>query len=273
MIYTLTMNPALDYVTEVTVLEKGRLNRSVSQRITASGKGVNVSRALKRFGVESTAICLVGDGFAGREFVRLLESEGLKSVIITSEGCDTRINVKVCDEQSVTEINGGFTADEMSLAAMTMMLAALKDGDRLIISGSLPHGVPAGIYAVLSRELAAKGVTVIVDTSGEPLREVVRTKSAWLIAPNEFELHELPGESADGINVLASYGEQGAVLTTADGHTHSCKPPQTVKGGYTVGAGDVLLAGFVAEYVKSKDYKKSLTAGVNAATEYICQTK
>ncbi|MCL1831412.1 MAG: 1-phosphofructokinase family hexose kinase [Oscillospiraceae bacterium] len=272
MIYTLTMNPSLDYVMEVDKINIGGVNRSHVQRVTASGKGVNVSRALKAQGIVSRAICIVGDGFAGREFTRLLKTEGFDSVIVASEGCDTRINVKL-RSQAVTEINGDFTADEMSLAAMTMMLAGLKQGDFLIISGSIPKGVPARIYAALSAELTLKGVTVAVDTSGDALREVVLNKSAWLIAPNEHELAQIAEmfPKLENMNILASYGESGATLTTADGAVYTSKPARTAQNGYTVGAGDVLLAGFVASFIKSNDYEKSLAAGVNAATEYVCK--
>ena len=294
-VYTLTMNPAIDYITTVvddtcaddtcivdtciadtciadTVV--GGVKRcvaSVPARFIAAGKGVNVSFALKRAGVESVAVCLCGDGFVSNEFVRQLSV--IESVIVRSFNCDTRINVKLIGKasnsvacNSITETNGSFCVDEQSvIQVVTKLRELLREGDVLIMSGSLPYGVATDFYANLAAEFSAKGVLTVVDTSGEPLAKVVESEAAWLIAPNEHELKEVGQVS--GINVLASYGEKGAILT-ASGKTYTCCP-ESVLNGYTVGAGDNLLAGFIAEYIKSEDYEKALAFGVQFASEYI----
>jgi 1-phosphofructokinase len=272
MIYTLTMNPAVDYVMNLRELVKGTVNRSDSQDFFAAGKGVNVSLALKRMGIDSVAVCLCGEGFAGDEFVRrMIELLGSESVIIRVPECDMRINVKIRDGNGVTEVNGAFFADKSASDAVREKLGELKQGDILVIGGSLPEGIPAGFYAEIAAELSSNGVLVIADTSGEPLSKIVESRAAWLIAPNQQELEELElagvrFESGNP-NVLATFGEKGATLTAAN-KTYTCRPEKVLKG-YTVGAGDALLAGFVAEYIKSKNFEKSLIAGVECAAEKI----
>ncbi|MCL1789180.1 MAG: PfkB family carbohydrate kinase [Oscillospiraceae bacterium] len=271
MIYTLTMNPALDYITTVPELKRGAVNRSGSGEFRAAGKGVNVSLALKRLGVESVAVCVCGQGFLTDEFTRLIHEQELTSVQITSAGCDIRLNVKLNQNDSVTEINGLFFVNEHTVSFVWAHLSELKQGDILAVCGSLPNGVPAGFYAEITAKLSERGVKVIVDTSGEPLREVVKSGKAWMITPNRHELDELeksgvkikPGNP----NVLATFGEEGVTLTTSE-FVHSLRPKK-ILNGYTVGAGDNLLAGLIAEFIESQDYKKALFAGVDCAENYI----
>jgi 1-phosphofructokinase len=286
MIYTLTLNPSIDYVMSISQLRHGHVNRSAKRRFIAAGKGINVSRALQSMGVQSVAVFVCGCGFVGEEFKRLLAEEDLNSVIIPVHGCDTRINVKLrqAHESSVTEINGSFSVGEGTVCAVNQTLSELGEGDFLIISGSLPCGFPVDFYAKITEELSKKGVYVIVDTSGKPLKEVVKTQKAFLLKPNQHELSELSGVEIRSVeyaliygkkikcrNVLASLGQIGAVLINNDSETaqsYICRSQEITKG-YTVGAGDALLAGFVAQYIKSEDYEKALQAGVNAATQYI----
>jgi 1-phosphofructokinase len=281
MIYTLTLNPAVDYVMSVPEMIRGEVNRSVAQRFSIAGKGVNVSLALKRKGIDSVAVCLCGQGFVGEEFARLLRANELQTVMITVPGCDTRINLKISEREYVTEVNGNFFVQQTAAQQVREALSVLANGDYLIIGGAIPEGIEWDFYAELSAELTAKGVLVIVDTSGDPLRQLVKTSAPFLIKPNQQELGSvfcMPIVSfEDAIlyarrtgchNVIVSMGELGAVLVTRD-DVHVCHAPKVVKGGYTVGAGDALLAGFVAEYIKRKDYEKALIAGVNSATDYI----
>jgi len=235
------MNPATDYIMTLDELELGGVNRCKSHKLVSAGKGVNVSAAFERLGVPNVPIV---------SNVR-------------------RLNVKLHCGDSVTEINADSCADKTTVAdvRLDIMRLGLKQGDWFIIGGSLPDGVPANFYAQITNELTAKGVKVIVDTSGEPLRQVVKKSTPWLIAPNKHEFAEIADLSIK-CNTLVSHGEKGARLTV-DGKVYTCEPPKVIKGGYTVGAGDNLLAGFVAEYIKSKNYEKSLIAGVNSATQYI----
>ena len=281
MIYTLTMNPAIDYIMSVPALARGEVNRSESQRFSIAGKGVNVSRELKNMGVDSVAVCLCGQGYTGERFTRLLHSHNLESVIIPVPDCDTRINVKICkkEEDGITEINGNFFADESAAGAVEKKLRELRKGDILIIGGSLPDGIPGDFYAKIACELSQKGVLVIADTSGDSLREIVKSSVPFMLKPNQQELGELfcvrieSFEDAivygrkTGCNALVSMGEKGAVFVTSD-DAYVCYAPKQLKG-YTVGAGDALLAGFTAEYIQSEDCEKALIAGVHSATDYI----
>jgi 1-phosphofructokinase len=291
MIYTLTLNTAVDYIVSIPGLIRGGVNRSAKRCFSVGGKGVNVSLALKKLGVESVAVCLCGSGFVSDEIARLLKFHGLESVIIPVNGCDSRINVKLCEPVGgssaeapltgcvITEVNGNFSADKETAAAVELRLDALNQGDILIIGGSLPDGIGAGFYAEITAKAASKGVLVIADVSGEPLKAVVKNSKPFLIAPNRHELGELFGADIQrmedaaaygkkaGCNALVSMGEKGAVLVTAD-EVFSCVPAE-VANGYSVGAGDALLAGFVAGYIKNKDCKSALAAGVVSASDYL----
>jgi len=234
MIYTLTMNPATDYVMILDELKVGEVNRAGETRCIAGGKGVNVAK-------------LLGD-----------------CVSIVAKV--SRTNVKIHHNECVTEINADSFADDAVIDDVRRKLDEINKGDWLIIGGSLPGGVDADFYAKVTRELTEKGVRVIVDTSGEPLREVVKSSNPWLIAPNEQEYAEI-ADLEIKCNTLVSMGEKGARLTVGD-KVYTCEG-EVVKGGYTVGAGDALLAAFVAEFIKSNDYEQSLIAGVSRAAQYI----
>jgi 1-phosphofructokinase len=291
-VFTLTMSPALDYVMSVPGLIPGGMNRSVERRFSEAGsffpagKGVNVSLALKGMGVESTAICLRGKGFIGDEFSRLLGEQGVEAVMIPVDGCDTRINAKLESGDSVTEINGSFSADEKVAAKVCDTLRVLKSGDFLVIGGSLPWGVETGFYAKLTQELSEKGVNVIVDTSGEPLRKVVEGGEAFFVKPNRQEFNELYEQSHGKVSsldeavinakrlhqefgggILISMGKSGAVMVI-NGKDYVCRVPLEVRG-YAVKAGDTLIAGFIADYLKTNDLQSALCAGVDSATNYI----
>jgi len=242
MIYTLTMNPALDYIMELDSLNIGGLNRAKSTRIEPAGKGITVSRALDSLGVENIAIAAPVE--------------------------KPRINVKLHCGGEITEVNGTCELGAGELAKIRDRLGELKTGDILIASGSLPLGVEADFYAQIARELSAKGVCVIVDTSGEPLRRVAQENHAFLIAPNEVEFADI---NECNCNVLLSLGAKGAKFTGINGEEYFCPVQQISENGYTIGAGDTLLAGFVAEWVKSKDFEKALNAGVELSCKYVSQ--
>jgi 1-phosphofructokinase len=238
MIYTLTMNPAVDYILEVDSLASGGLNRAKSHRFERGGKGDNVLAALKSLGTDCAAI---------------------------PSGVKPRVNVKIRSSGGVTEINGSSFADKNAVRGVIESVARLSAADWLIIGGSLPDGCEPSFYAGL---VALSKARVIVDTSGEPLRQVAEQGLAWMIAPNEQEFAEL-GEC--NCKVLLSLGERGAELRVGDA-AYVCAPPKVCTSGYAVGAGDTLLAGFIAEYVKSGDYEKALSAGVKLAGDYVCRS-
>jgi len=246
MIYTLTMNPAIDYVLEVPELICGGVNRAKSREFITGGKGVNVSRALTSLGVDNKIIPVA---------------------------IKPRVNVKIRHGDQVTEINGTSVADEAALRGVVAALRELDEDDILIMSGSLPSNVVANFYSRQSGSLSInRGVKVIVDTSGEPLRAMSDHDKTWLLAPNEHELAAM-GDVKFNCNMLVSMGEKGAKFVFRDGREIVCPAEKVSQGGYTVGAGDTLLAGFVAEYVKSHDFEKALHAGVKLAGDFVCKSE
>lgn len=235
------MNPAVDYVASVDSLRVGVVNRAEATRWVRGGKGTNVARALTRLGVDCVEIPVA---------------------------VKPRVNVKIHHDGGVTEVNGSCAISESAVAAVREYVANLTVDDLLIIGGSLPCGVESGFYAELVGSTAA---VTIVDTSGEALRHVAEQGLAWLIAPNESEWQELGGVGESSrCNTLVTLGERGAELRVG-GERYFCKPEKVAECGYTVGAGDTLLAGFVAQWVKSHDYEKSLIAGVKLAGEFVCK--
>jgi len=280
MIYTLTLNPALDYVMEPSSLIRGEVNRSESEKFIAAGKGINVSNALDSLEVENIPIALVGSGFAGDEYMRLRKS-CTNGVFIRVEDCDTRVNVKINSGGMITEVNGSFTINKKEVDEVFNALSAVSDNDTVIISGSLPDGCDTDLYARIITFLNEKKVTVIADTSSEPMREILKqSEPLFLIKPNRHELGEIfcvEIESYDDAvtyakktgcrNVLVSMGAMGAVLVTQnDVYIHEAPDVTPL---YTVGAGDVLLAGFVAEYIRNNNFETALSAGVKTAGAYV----
>ncbi|MCL1881098.1 MAG: PfkB family carbohydrate kinase [Oscillospiraceae bacterium] len=282
MIYTLTLNPALDYVVNTSRLKVGGVNRANKVSFIAGGKGINVSRALNGLGVKNLAISFVGDGFVGTKFAEMLTEEGLNSLMISCGGCDTRLNTKIHSDYMVTEINGNFAINEsIEDVIETIIPPDIKAGDFFVMGGSLPIGLPNNFYAELSIRLSAKGVFTVIDTSGEALCEVITAGSAFLLAPNEDEWNEIPGSTRlllqsdmkQSTTVLISRGKDGAelLLSTGElgGKRYYCPVSKVADNAYTVGAGDTLLAGFIAEYAVSGDWEKSLKSGVKLAEEYV----
>jgi 1-phosphofructokinase len=260
MIVTLTLNPSLDRAIEVDRLIRGAMIRTRSARLDPGGKGVNVSRALLANDVPSRAIVTAG-GLDGDQFIRLLEAEeiAVRAVRVTGR---TRSNVTIVEPEGViTKLNepGGALSDSELDQIAEVVLAEAESARWVVACGSLPPGVPDEIYAELCKRFASGGTQVAVDTSGPPLLRAIEA-GAVLIKPNREELSEAVGrplnrltdviEAAEelrdrGANqVLASLGASGAVLVDDDGvvvgEAHVAAPKSTV------GAGDALLAGFLA---------------------------
>jgi 1-phosphofructokinase len=260
MILTVTLNPSLDRTIEVDRLVPGEMIRARSARLDPGGKGVNVSRALLAGGVASRAVITVG-GADGEHLVRLLQATEM-ALSIVEVGGRTRSNVTVVEPDGVvTKLNepgGPLTRAELDRIAEVVLTEA-ESATWVVACGSLPPGVPGGFYAELSKACAAAGVRVAVDSSGPPLLAAVEAGPA-LVKPNREELSEAVGRPiecvADAIEaaqelrdrgaqrVLASLGAAGAVLVDEDGvitgEAHVAAPRNTV------GAGDALLAGFLA---------------------------
>ena len=281
MIVTLTLNPSLDRTVDVPFLERGSVIRALAGHVDPGGKGVNVARALLANGFEARAILPVG-GRVGQRLVALLEAEGVVMTPV-EVGSDTRSNLTLSEpDGTVTKINeaGGALSDgEIECLADAVLLTS-GAADWVVASGSLPPATPTNVYARLVTRLAAHGVRLAVDTSGPALAEAV-TAGAALVKPNREELSEAVGwgvwSLADAIkaaeclrqegaqSVLVSLGPDGAVLVDEDGAVHGLCPVDVPRS--SVGAGDCLLAGFLAAGARGEDALATAVRWAAAAVE------
>ncbi len=279
MIYTVTLNPSLDYFVTVDRLEAGKTNRTQSEQMLPGGKGINVSIVLKNLGIHNTALGFIA-GFVGREIAERLEALGINAELITLQEGNSRINVKIKNIEG-TEINGiGPAIPAFELERLKNGMQKMKTGDYLVLAGSIPGSVPESIYKDMMKLVAGKGVEVVVDAAGALLRQVLPYRP-FLIKPNKDELGELYGvileERRDVIlyakrlqkegarNVLVSMAGQGAVLLTEEGQVLEADAP---KGRYVngVGAGDSMVAGFLTGWLETRDYRHAFAMGVCAGS-------
>ena len=280
MIYTLTFNPSLDYVVSVEEFETDKINRTATEAIFAGGKGINVSAVLKEFDIHSVALGFVA-GFTGKELQDRLEKQGIRTDFIEAKDGFTRINMKLRSWHQETEINGqGPVVTEEELAQLIQKIEKLAEDDFLVISGSICQGVSQSIYADLIRLCNEKHVRVVVDASSVLLWNVLE-HGPFLIKPNKDELEDLfyrDLESKEEIifyakelqnrgakNVLVSLGKDGAVLVAEDGCIYEMEAPQGEVIN-SVGAGDSMVAGFLAGYLQSASYEKALKYGICAGS-------
>lgn len=281
MIYTVTFNPAIDYVMFLDGIKTGCVNRSSSENIFFGGKGINVSMVLRELGVESTALGFTA-GFTGKAIEDAVRENGIASDFVRLKSGCSRINVKIKSGEE-TEINSqGPAIDDEALAELFAKTDKLADGDTIILAGSIPSSLPSDIYERICARLDGRGVRVIVDASGELLRNVLRYHP-FLIKPNNFELGELFGAEIDtaesaaeyaaklqemgAVNVLVSMAEKGAVLLDGEVKVHTCGVCSgTVKN--SVGAGDSMLAGFVAGLENGYDSALRLGTAAGGATTF-----
>jgi len=273
MIYTLTFNPAIDYVMHFDAIETGKTNRSENEYAVIGGKGINVSVVLKRLGVPSAAMGFVA-GFTGEAIRNELEGMGIKTDFVQLEKGMSRINVKVKTETE-TELNGkGPDISDAELTKLFEKLEGLKENDTLVLAGSIPKSLPKDIYSSIMEKLFRKGIRFVVDAEGELLLSCLKYKP-YLIKPNHHELGALFGKTLtthDEIilyakkltemgaeNVLVSMAEQGAILVEKSGATHFCPAAKGVVKN-SVGAGDSMVAGFLAG-AKNGDFAYALRLG------------
>lgn len=274
MIYTVTFNPALDYVVRVENFTTGSVNRTVSEQIFYGGKGINVSAVLKELGYASTALGFVA-GFTGEEIGRGVKTLGFMSDFIQVKEGMSRINVKLKSNEE-TEINGiGPKITEDDVEKLFEKLLKLEDGDILILSGSIPKSIDDRIYETIMAKLDGRGVRIVVDAEKDLLLNVLKYHP-FLIKPNNHELGAMFGvtllsdediityakklQERGAVNVLISMAGDGAILLTEDGSVHKMGVPKgTVKN--SVGAGDSMVAGFIAGYLDKKDYGYALKLG------------
>lgn len=279
MIYTVTFNPSLDYIVSVEDFKTGITNRTSSELILPGGKGLNVSMVLGNLGLENTALGFAA-GFTGAEIVRRVEEMGVKADFIPVSGGISRINLKLKSIEG-TEINGcGPVIGKDALEQLLEKLAVLGEGDVLVLAGSIPRSVPDDIYGEILRRLAGKAVLTVVDAERELLVKVLEYHP-FLVKPNNHELGEIFGlELADreavipyakrlremgAGNVLVSLAGEGAVLAAEDGNIYEAPAPKgkLING---VGAGDSMVAGFLAGWMRKKDYRHAFHMGMAAGS-------
>lgn len=280
MIYTVTFNPAIDYIVRMDKpLDPGMTNRSVSENCFFGGKGINVSTVLKNLGIENTALGFAA-GFTGEAIVESVVNKGIIADFIMLKEGISRINVKIKSDEE-TEINAqGPEISKEALDELLHKLDKLKEGDILILAGSIPNSLPSDVYEIILDRLKDRGVMFVVDATKDLLMNVLKFHP-FLIKPNNHELGEMFGKvlkTDDEIeehakklqemgarNVLISMAKDGAMLITEDGQRFRVGVPKgTVKN--SVGAGDSMVAGFVAGYMKTNDYKVALNMGTAAGS-------
>lgn len=280
MIYTITFNPALDYISNVKNFSVGQINRTQNEKILAGGKGLNVSIVLKNLGVENTAIAFIA-GFTGEELERIIKQKEIKTNFIKVKNGITRINVKVTSDDSETAINGnGPRIDVNDIEELMEKIKNIQSDDMVILSGNVPKCIDEDIYEKISKELSDRGIKFIIDASRKLLLESLKYKPL-LIKPNKQELEETYNvkintdediiffgkklQEKGAKNVLISLGEDGAILITESEDVYHAKAPKG-KVVTTVGAGDSMVAGFVAGYIKDNNYIQALKLGVAAGS-------
>lgn len=275
MIYTVTFNPSLDYIVSVDDFTCGIVNRTTDEIIFPGGKGINVSIVLKNLGFENTALGFLA-GFTGNRIQELLEEKGVRTDFISVEKGISRINVKLRSNEE-TEINGqGPAIAEADIKKLYEKLNTLSDGDILVLAGSIPDVMPGSMYMDIMRHLQNKDLKIVVDATKDLLVNVLQYHP-FLIKPNNHELGEIFGvkieSKADVItyakkmqekgarNVLVSMAGDGAVLVAEDG---SIFQSEASKGKVvnSVGAGDSMVAGFIAGYLENGSYEKAFQMGV-----------
>lgn len=280
MIYTVTFNPAIDYVTYLGgALALGAVNRNRSEEYQFGGKGINVSNVLKTLGYDSVALGFVA-GFTGDGLEQGLAAMGLKTDFIHVAGGMTRINVKIKASQE-TEINGigpDITDDDME--KLYGQLDLLQSGDVLILSGSIPRCLPDNTYERILARLQNREIRFIVDAEGDLLKKAMKYRP-FLVKPNHQELAEMFGKTSaneedlmewaqrlqamGGRNILVSMAGDGALLLDELGKFHRIGCPKG-KVKNSTGAGDSMIAGFLAGFLSAQDYEYALKLGTAAGS-------
>lgn len=279
MIYTVTLNPCLDYLVAVPGFQSGRVNRARYERIIPGGKGINVSYVLNILQQDSLALGLVG-GFTGQEIERLMDRDGIRHDFVHLQNGSSRIDVQMVDgiESSINGVGPRITQEDID--ALCEKLQQLEDGDTIVISGSIPRGARDTVYSDILRSVSHKDLYIAVDAKGPLLLNTLKYRP-FLIKPNRQEMIDIFFRNPDSIddiiryaksmqdmgarNVLVSLDAEGAVLITESGeiYRHSAMEG-TVRN--TVGCGDSMLAGFLTGYFRGKNVAEAFQLSLAAAS-------
>ncbi|MDO5718529.1 MAG: 1-phosphofructokinase [Tissierellia bacterium] len=279
MIYTITLNPCLDYIMDLDEFESGIINRSKSELVLPGGKGINVSQILQELGVKNTAV-FFSASFTGKYLEQVLKEKNIETKSISIDKGFTRINVKVRSGYE-TAINAkGPEISDSSLDELFNYLKSIDEGDIIVISGNIPPGLKENIYEEIIANSKKRGAEFVVDATKSALTSVLKHRP-FLIKPNHEELGEILDveinnfeDAIDGSrklqlegarNIITSMGAKGAVLITEDGEVFIA---ESLKGDVknTVGAGDSMVAGFISGYYHMKNYEKAFALAVAAGT-------
>lgn len=274
MVYTVTLNPALDYVIKLEKVRTDDINRTDGEEIYYGGKGINVSVVLTQLGIENTALGFLG-GFTGEKLEQMLKADGISCDFNYLNGGDTRINVKIKADKEIDFNACGPKITKEDMDGFLTKLDRINDGDYLVLAGSIPKTLPNDIYERILEKVSDKAVNCAVDATGDLLKNVLKYRP-FLIKPNHHELGDLFSvkiESDEDIvkyskklqqmgarNVLVSMAKDGAMLTDENGNVHKIG---NAKGKLvnSVGCGDSMVAGFTAGYIKTADYSYALRLG------------
>lgn len=276
MIYTVTFNPAIDYVVSIDNIKTGSVNRLDSEQIFFGGKGINISLVLKELGVKSTALGFVA-GFTGEAIEKGLRETGIDTDFVHLEAGNSRINVKIRSGEE-TELNGnGPDISESAVSELFDRLSKLENGDTIILAGSVPKSLQRDIYERIIRFLSDKEIRVVADAENELLLNVLKYRP-FLIKPNVHELADIFGktpETDDEIihyaqklkemgaqNVLVSMAEAGAILLDSNNSVHRSGVCSGIVRN-SVGSGDSMIAGFLAG-ISQDNYNYALKLGTAA---------
>lgn len=279
MIYTITFNPAIDYIMYVPDCVEGEVNRTESEKLLAGGKGINVSTVLTSLGVQNTALGFIA-GSTGDMIEQILKKQGINADFIRIKDGMSRINVKI-KAQKETEINGqGPPISKKAVDELYNKLDALKKGDILVLAGSVPRTMPNTVYRDIMAYLKDKDVDIVVDAAGDLLSNALKYKP-FLIKPNNYELGEFFGvelktrsevipyakkmRDRGARNVLVSMAGEGAVFVGERGEVYEIEAPRG-KVVNSTGAGDSMVAGFVAGYVEKRDCLRALRMGLSSGS-------
>lgn len=279
MIYTVTFNPSLDYIVSVENFQLGITNRTSSELMLPGGKGINVSTVLMNLGIENKALGFVA-GFVGDEIIRRLEEMGVQNGFIRIEEGVSRINLKLKSIDG-TEINGqGPVINPEHVEELMKQLDRLGEGDVLFLSGSIPSSMPDDAYQKIMERLDGRGVQIVVDATKDLLLNVLEYHP-FLIKPNNHELGEIFGvefktreevilyakklQEKGAVNVLVSMAGEGAVLIDANEDVYMAPAPKGTLVN-SVGAGDSMVAGFMAGWLEKQDYEHAFCMGMSAGS-------
>lgn len=279
MIYTVTFNPSLDYVVAMDALAIGKTNRTTYEKRLPGGKGINVSTVLKNLGIPNVALGFIA-GHTGEEIKSRAEKSGVNCDFIRLPEGDSRINIKMKQFEN-TEINGaGPVISSDAVEQLMTKLRGLKRGDIVVLAGSIPSCMSDSIYRDIMTELSEKGIRFVVDATKDLLLNVLQYHP-FLIKPNDQELREIfrvPIRKRKDVipyamalqklgakNVLVSMGRQGAVLVDEEGHVHMLPAPKG-KVVNAVGAGDSMVAGFLAGWEKEHNFYHAFKLGLAAGS-------